>query len=183
MSTPQHIWAYCDSCRDTRPVNGVDLREYLISGRPHSYTDLLCSVCFNVIATISVGPPDGTPPVDPPLHLPVQEPTPTPSAEESRSPLRRVHEVELRRDGERIQACIDEILGSGNNLPEALRDLANVIERSDLTIWVPLAAKTYTEDQQLKAKCPECGHFTTFRSFDKIIAYVCEGCGFGIKVE
>jgi hypothetical protein len=50
-------------------------------------------------------------------------------------------------------------------------------------IWVPLCAKTYIEDGQLKAECPECGHITTFRHFDKMIAYVCEGCGLGINVQ
>jgi hypothetical protein len=182
MSPPENIWAYCDVCRETRPVNGGELREYLTSGSPHTYIDLLCSICFNVIATISIGPPDGTPPVDPPLHLPPPETTEPEAVEDPNSPLRRVHQIELRRQGECVKASIDQMEGTGAKLPDALRDLANVIEQSDLTIWVPVAASTFTEDGQLKAACPECGRVTTF-GFDKVFAYVCEGCGLGIRVE
>jgi hypothetical protein len=178
----EHIWAYCDSCNDTRPVNGTELHEYLTNGAPHSYIDLVCADCYNIIATISIGPSDGSPPVQPPLHLPPREQTESADAEPD-SPLRRVYTVDLRREGERIQARIQDIQGTGDKLPDALRDLAGAIERSDLTIWVPPSAKTYTEDGQLKAQCPECGHVTTFRYFDGIVAYVCEGCGLGINVQ
>jgi hypothetical protein len=182
MSTSEHIWAYCDSCQDTCPVNGSEVREHLTNGTPHSYTDLVCAVCYSVIATISIGPPDGSPPVQPPIQLPPREETAT-AEEEPDSPLRRVKHVDLRREGERIQARIDDLLGTGDKLSDALRDLASAIERSDLTIWVPLAAKTYTEDGQLKAKCPECGYITTFGDYSTMIAYVCDGCGLGIDVE
>jgi len=70
MSAPEHIWAYCDSCQDTCPVNGAELREYLADGTPHSYIDLVCANCYNIIATISIGPSDGGPPAQLPLRLP-----------------------------------------------------------------------------------------------------------------
>jgi hypothetical protein len=183
MSAPEHIWAWCDTCQDTSPVNGVDVREYLSNGAPHSYIDLVCAVCFNIIATISIGPPDGSPPVQPPLHLPPPDPAPTPADEAFDSPLRRIHQVRLRRDRDLIVAQADALQGIGDGLPDALRDLAAAIERSDLTIWVPPAAKPYTEDGQLKAVCPECGHVKAFGGFSKVIAYICEGCGLGIDVE
>jgi len=65
LIAPEKIWAYCDVCRKTQPVNGAEVREYLTKGSPHTHIDLICSVCYNIIATISIGPPDGTPPVDP----------------------------------------------------------------------------------------------------------------------
>ena len=82
MTVPENIWGYCDPCAETRPVNGSELREYLTNGKPHTYIDLVCSVCYNVIATISIGPPDGSPPVDPPLRLPPREETEPEPAED-----------------------------------------------------------------------------------------------------
>ena len=79
MNAPEHFWAYCDSCEDTCPVNGSELREYLIGGEPHSYIDLICSICYNIIAAISIGPTDGSLPVERPLHLPPPEPSPAPA--------------------------------------------------------------------------------------------------------
>jgi hypothetical protein len=35
-----------------------------------------------------------------------------------------------------------------------------------------VVAKTYTEDGELRAECPECGHLTTFGDSSKVIAYV-----------
>ena len=60
---------------------------------------------------------------------------------------------------------------------------SGVGEHCDLTIWVPPAARTFMEDGQLKAECPECGHLTAFGDYGKVIAYVCEGCGLGVDVE
>lgn len=182
MSVPEHIWAYCDACQDTRPVNGTELREYLTNGTPHSYTDLVCAVCCNVIATISIGPSDGSPPVQSPLQVPPREQT-APPDEETDSPLRRVQRVDLRRDGEHVEASIDDLKGTGDRLSDALRDLASAIDRSAVTIWVPVGAKTYTENGRLKAQCPECGHIRTFMDFSKVIAYICDGCGLGIGVQ
>jgi hypothetical protein len=157
------------------------LLEYLKTGATHSYIDVVCSVCFNVIATISIGPSDGTPPVDPPLHLPPAEKVEPEAVEDADSPLRRVHEIDLRREGDIIKASLAGMQGTGVKLADALRDLAGAIERSDLTIWVPTAATTFQEEGQLKAACPECGRVKTF-GFDKVFAYVCEGCGLGIRV-
>jgi ribosomal protein S27E len=160
-------------------VNGAELREYLADGTPHSYIDLVCANCYNIIATISIGPSDGGPPAQLPLRL---EET-APRDEELEGPLRRVQQVDLRREGERIQARLAELVGTGDKLPEALRSLASSIEQSELTIWVPSAARTFMDDGQLKAECPECGHVTTFGDYSKVIAYVCEGCGLGVDVE
>ena len=182
MSAPEHIWAYCDSCQDTCPVNGAELREYLADGTPHSYIDLVCANCYNIIATISIGPSDGSPPAQLPLRLPPREET-APRDEELEGPLRRVQQVDLRREGERIQARLAKLVGTGDKLPEAFRSLASSIEQSELTIWVPPAARTFMDDGQLKAECPDCGHVTTFGDYSKVIAYVCEGCGLGVDVE
>ena len=181
MSAPENIWAYCDVCEETRPVNGGELRDYLTDGTPHSYIDLVCSACYNVIATISIGPPDGSPPVDTPAACPPPEAVEPELVEEAESPLRRVYQIELVRDGETITASVDDIIGTGAKLPDALRDLARAIEQSDLTVWVPVAAKTFTQDGQVKAACPECGRVTTF-GFERVFAYVCEGCRLGIRV-
>ena len=105
MSVPEHIWAYCDACQDTRPVNGIELREYLTNGTPHSYTDLVCAVCCNVVAIISIGPSDGSPPVQSPLQVPPREQT-APPDEETDSPLRRVQRVDLRRDAEHVGVSV-----------------------------------------------------------------------------
>jgi len=93
----EDLWAYCDVCDRTRPVNGADLRDWLATGEVNSYTDLVCSVCYNVIATVSLGPANGSEPqVPPPVLPPRDQPEDAPSEPQDNA-LRRVYSVNLRR--------------------------------------------------------------------------------------
>jgi hypothetical protein len=139
MTVPEHIWAYCDTCDETCPVNGTDLRDYLTDGAPHSYIDLICAVCHNLIATISIGPADGSPPVQPPVQLRPREQT-EPADAEPDSPLRRVYTVDLRRQGERIQARIQDIQGLAftwcHGVAETLSNSPMASDGLRMTTWL-----------------------------------------------
>jgi hypothetical protein len=62
--------AYCDSCKETRLVNGAEIQSLLKDGKPGECSDIVCQTCFWMIATITVGFDDGIEPVPLPLKLP-----------------------------------------------------------------------------------------------------------------
>jgi hypothetical protein len=98
-----------------------------------------------------------------------------------------VHQLQLMWKADGICArlgCGDRNLpaGHGSTLPEALRDLANVLDSVDLKVWVPKSAKPYVEDGACKVTCPECGAVHT-SDFEHVIAFVCNNCGLGVDVE
>jgi hypothetical protein len=95
--------------------------------------------------------------------------------------------IQLTRNGDRICARlgfhnIDYPMGYGSTLAEALRDLANMLDKLELKVWVPKPAKPYREDGVLKVACPECGAIKE-SDFEQVIAFVCDSCGLGIDVE
>ena len=100
--------------------------------------------------------------------------------------LLRVHQIQLLWDADRICARLgygnkEYPTGFGSKVPEALRDLANTIEKVGLKVWVPRAAKPYMEAGIQKIACPECGAVHT-SAFDHVIAFVCDDCGAGVDV-
>jgi hypothetical protein len=102
--------------------------------------------------------------------------------------LIRTREIELFWDGDKICALAGADLqegvgGYGDDVPAALTDLVSRIRSEETTTWVPRPAKQFREDGVLKCACPECGHITEMSEFDRVIAYVCEGCGSGVDVE
>ena len=74
------------------------------------------------------------------------------------------------------------VSGFGDDVPEALMDLANRIRSEETTIWVSRPAKQFSEGGVLKCACPECGHIRDMGAFDEVIAYVCNECGAGVDV-
>ena len=101
--------------------------------------------------------------------------------------LLRVRRIQLLWNTNQICARLglgdrDYPAGFGETVPEALRNLANAIESRDLKVWVPRAAKPYTEDGVQKIACPECGAIHA-SDFDHVIAFVCDECGAGVDVE
>jgi uncharacterized protein (DUF983 family) len=68
-------------------------------------------------------------------------------------------------------------------VPEALRDLAALLERQDINVWVLRPAKLYHEHGVLKAACPECGTIHEFAKFDNLTVLVCDECGEGVDIE
>ena len=101
--------------------------------------------------------------------------------------LIRTHEIQLKSDGERVMAFIQDaegnLAGFGEDVPAALEDLVQWIRREGAKVWAPAWAKQYREGETLKAVCPECGYITEMSEFASVIAYICGGCGEGISVE
>jgi hypothetical protein len=99
----------------------------------------------------------------------------------------RTGEIRLLWDGNKICALAgsdlqEGVAGFGDDVPEALIDLANRIRSEETTIWVPQSAKQFFEDGVLKCACPECGHIKEMSGFDEVIAYICNNCGAGVDV-
>jgi hypothetical protein len=99
----------------------------------------------------------------------------------------RTREIRLVWDGNKICALSgsdlqEGVSGFGDDVPEALIDLANRIQREETTIWVSRPAKQFIEDGIVKCSCPECGHIKEMGGFDEVIAYVCNNCGAGVDV-
>ena len=106
------------------------MRDWLATGEVNTYADLVCSACYNVIATVSLGPADGSEPqVLPPVLPPRAEAEDAPTEPEDNA-LRRVQTINLRRKDETVTATVRGLRGTGENLAAALRDLAHVLERS-----------------------------------------------------
>jgi hypothetical protein len=108
---------------------------------------------------------------------------------EHATPMRmiRAREIRLVWDGDKVCALAgldlqEGVAGFGDDVPEALIDLANRIRSEDTTIWVPQPARQFAEDGVLKCACPECGHIKEMSGFDEVIAYVCNECGEGVDV-
>jgi hypothetical protein len=102
--------------------------------------------------------------------------------------LIRTREIRLLWDGDKVCALAgldlqQGVSGFGDDAVEALTDLVNRIKSEETTIWVPRSAKQSIENGVVKCACPECGYVSEIYGFDKVIAYVCEGCGEGIDVE
>ena len=97
--------------------------------------------------------------------------------------------IELFRDeGDKIWAQIGidpkfGMRGSGSTLPEALRRLAEHIEKSETAVWISRRAIQYVEDGVLKSQCPECGHIHEMPDMSEVFAYVCPECGSGVEAE
>ena len=109
------------------------------------------------------------------------------SAAKKTMELLRVHQIQLMWKANRICARLgygdkNWPAGDGSTVPEALRNLADVIEGLDLKVWVPKSAKPYLEDGVLKVTCPECGAVHA-SDFEHVIAFVCDQCGLGVDVE
>ena len=90
-------------------------------------------------------------------------------------------------DGNKICALAgpdlqEGVAGFGDDVPEALIDLASRIRSEDTTIWVPRPARQFIEDGTVKCACPECGHISEMSGFERVIAYVCDNCGAGVDV-
>jgi endogenous inhibitor of DNA gyrase (YacG/DUF329 family) len=101
----------------------------------------------------------------------------------------RAREIRLTVSNEQIRAIVGDTsaqrcTGSGATVTDALRDLAGKLEQwKDVQVWVPHPAKQYREGGVLKADCPECGRTKVFTHFDRVIAFVCDGCGYGVDVD
>jgi predicted RNA-binding Zn-ribbon protein involved in translation (DUF1610 family) len=65
---------------------------------------------------------------------------------------------------------------------DALPNLVFEIDRRELSVWVPAAAKGNVENGILKAACPECGAIHEMSEFSRAIAFVCDECGAGVDV-
>ena len=109
---------------------------------------------------------------------------------EDAMPMRmiRTREIRLMWDGNKICALAgsdlqEGVAGFGDDVPEALSDLANRVRGEETTIWVPHPARQFIEDGVVKCACPECGHISEMGGFDEVIAYVCDDCGAGVDVE
>jgi hypothetical protein len=109
---------------------------------------------------------------------------------EDAMPLRmiRTREIKLMWDGNKICALAGSDLqegvgGFGDDVPEALIDLANRIRSEETRIWVSQSARQFVEDGVVKCACPECGHIKEMSGFNEVRAYVCNNCGAGVDVE
>src|ERR1700693_5173134 len=105
-------------------------------------------------------------------------------------PMRLIRTKEIRLLWDEATLCAlagpdlqEGVSGFGDDVPEALIDLANRIKGEDTTIWVPHPAKQFLDDGVLKCQCPECGHIREMGEFDKVIAYVCNECRAGVDIE
>jgi hypothetical protein len=104
--------------------------------------------------------------------------------------LIKAREIRLTRKGEQVVAVLGfdlkaDCRAGDASVQEALRNFAAEIDRREISVWVPGAAKQYAEDGVLKASCPECGAVHEMSDFARVIAFVrrVQGrrrCGFGI---
>jgi hypothetical protein len=97
--------------------------------------------------------------------------------------------VRLTFTDEQVRASVGNRPGpvctaSGTDVSVALRALADEIDqRQYLKVWLPRAAKQYSEDGVPKADCPECGYVITLMEGECVIAFVCDACSCGVDVE